>query len=33
MLDALKAANVRKLDMPYSPNRVWRAIHEAEGKA
>ncbi len=27
MLDALKAANVRALDMPYTPDRVWRAIH------
>jgi aerobic carbon-monoxide dehydrogenase large subunit len=33
VLDALKAANVQKLDMPYSPHRVWRAIHEArQGK-
>jgi carbon-monoxide dehydrogenase large subunit len=29
VLDALKAAGVRHLDMPYSPDRVWRAIHEA----
>ncbi|MGA7486790.1 MAG: xanthine dehydrogenase family protein molybdopterin-binding subunit [Xanthobacteraceae bacterium] len=29
VLDALKAANVRKLEMPYTPHRVWRAIHEA----
>ena len=26
MLDALKPANVRTLDMPYTPDRVWRAI-------
>ena len=31
VLDALKAANVRKLEMPYSPSRVWNAIHEAHG--
>ena len=30
VLDALKAVNVRKLDMPYSPHRVWRAIQEAQ---
>ncbi len=27
MLDALKPANVRTLDMPYTPDRIWRAIH------
>ena len=29
MFDALKAVNVRKIDMPYSPYRVWQAIHSA----
>jgi carbon-monoxide dehydrogenase large subunit len=28
VLDALKAANVRRLEMPYSPDRVWAAIHQ-----
>ena len=28
VLDALKAANVRKLEMPYTPYRVWRAIQD-----
>jgi carbon-monoxide dehydrogenase large subunit len=28
MLDALKAADVKHLEMPYSPARVWRAIHQ-----
>jgi carbon-monoxide dehydrogenase large subunit len=28
VLDALKAADVRHLEMPYSPARVWRAIHQ-----
>lgn len=27
--DALKAANVRKVDMPYTPHRIWRAIEDA----
>jgi hypothetical protein len=27
VLDALKPLNVRKLDMPYPPDRIWRAIH------
>ena len=27
VLDALKPLNVRKLDMPYTPDRIWRAIH------
>src|SRR5262245_2233413 len=27
VLDALKAVNVKALDMPYTPQRVWRAIH------
>ncbi len=29
VLDALKAVNVRNLEMPYTPHRVWRAIHGA----
>jgi carbon-monoxide dehydrogenase large subunit len=28
VLDALKAVNVRELDMPYTSDRIWRAIHE-----
>jgi carbon-monoxide dehydrogenase large subunit len=31
VLDALKPAGVRRLDMPYTPHRVWRAIQEASG--
>jgi carbon-monoxide dehydrogenase large subunit len=27
VLDALKPLNVRKLDMPYTPDRIWTAIH------
>jgi len=27
VLDALKPLNVRKLDMPYTPDRIWGAIH------
>jgi aerobic carbon-monoxide dehydrogenase large subunit len=30
VLDALKAAGVRQLDMPYTPDRIWRAIQEAK---
>jgi carbon-monoxide dehydrogenase large subunit len=30
VLDALKAAGVRQLDMPYTSDRLWRAIHEAK---
>ena len=30
VLDALKAANVRRLEMPYSPDRIWAAIHRPE---
>jgi carbon-monoxide dehydrogenase large subunit len=30
VLDALKAADVRHLEMPYSPARVWRAIHQGQ---
>jgi carbon-monoxide dehydrogenase large subunit len=29
VLDALRPAGVRHLDMPYTPHRVWRAIREA----
>jgi aerobic carbon-monoxide dehydrogenase large subunit len=29
VLDALKCVNVRKLDMPYTPHRIWLAIHDA----
>ena len=31
VLDALKAANVRHLDMPYTADRIWRAIRDAKG--
>ena len=31
--DALKEAGVERLDMPYSPHRVWRAIQEARAAA
>jgi carbon-monoxide dehydrogenase large subunit len=30
VLDALKAVNVRHLEMPYSPARVWGAIHQKQ---
>jgi carbon-monoxide dehydrogenase large subunit len=30
ILDALKDAGVRHLDMPASPHRVWRALQEAK---
>ncbi len=33
VLDALKARNVRQLDMPYTPDRIWRAIQVAQGPA
>jgi aerobic carbon-monoxide dehydrogenase large subunit len=29
VMNALKPLGVRKLDMPYTPDRIWRAIHEA----
>jgi carbon-monoxide dehydrogenase large subunit len=29
VLDALKSANVQRLEMPYTPHRVWRAIRAA----
>ena len=31
VLDALKARNVRQLEMPYTPDRIWRAIQAAQG--
>jgi len=30
VLDALKAAGVRQLDMPYTSDRIWQAIQEAK---
>jgi carbon-monoxide dehydrogenase large subunit len=33
VLDALKPVNVRRLEMPYSPYRLWRAIHDARAVA
>jgi carbon-monoxide dehydrogenase large subunit len=30
VLDALREAGVRQLDMPYTSARIWRAIHEAK---
>ncbi len=33
VLDALKAAGVRQLEMPYSPDRIWTAIHAAQTPA
>jgi carbon-monoxide dehydrogenase large subunit len=32
VLNALKPAGVRKLDMPYTPDRIWRALTEAGAK-
>jgi hypothetical protein len=29
---ALEAVDVRKLEMPYTPHRIWLAIHEAREK-
>jgi carbon-monoxide dehydrogenase large subunit len=29
VFDALKPLNVRKIEMPYTPHRIWRAIQEA----
>ena len=31
VLDALKPLGVKRLDMPFTPERVWRAIQEAKG--
>jgi carbon-monoxide dehydrogenase large subunit len=28
VLDALKPFNVRQLEMPYTPERIWRAIQQ-----
>ena len=28
VFDALKAVNVRKIEMPYTPDRIWSAIHQ-----
>jgi carbon-monoxide dehydrogenase large subunit len=33
VLDALKPLNIEALDMPYSPARVWSAIHDAKPQA
>jgi carbon-monoxide dehydrogenase large subunit len=30
--DALASSGVRHLDMPVTPERVWRAIHEATAR-
>jgi carbon-monoxide dehydrogenase large subunit len=31
VFDALKPLNVRKIEMPYTPHRIWRAIQDARG--
>ena len=31
VMDALKPLKVRRIDMPFTPERVWRAIQEAKG--
>ena len=31
VMDALKPLGVKRLDMPFTPERVWRAIQEAKG--
>jgi aerobic carbon-monoxide dehydrogenase large subunit len=31
VFDALKPLNVRKIEMPYTPHRIWRAIQDAQG--
>ena len=33
VLNALKPLGVRKIDMPYTSDRLWRAIHEAKHNA
>ncbi len=33
VLDALRQAGVRQLDMPYTSDRIWRALHEAKATA
>ncbi|MBX9830028.1 MAG: xanthine dehydrogenase family protein molybdopterin-binding subunit [Xanthobacteraceae bacterium] len=30
VFDALKPLNVRKIEMPYTPHRIWRAIRDAQ---
>jgi carbon-monoxide dehydrogenase large subunit len=30
VFDALKAVNVRKIEMPYTPDRIWSAIHQRQ---
>jgi carbon-monoxide dehydrogenase large subunit len=30
VFDALKPLNVRKIEMPYTPHRIWRAIQDAQ---
>jgi len=32
VMDALRPLGIRHLDMPYTPDRIWRAIHEARAK-
>jgi carbon-monoxide dehydrogenase large subunit len=32
VLHALKPLGVRSLDMPYTPDRIWRAIYEQAAK-
>jgi carbon-monoxide dehydrogenase large subunit len=32
VLDALKPVGVRHVEMPYTPDRLWHAIHEAQQK-
>jgi aerobic carbon-monoxide dehydrogenase large subunit len=32
VLDALRPLGIHHLDMPYSPHRLWQAIHKANGK-
>jgi carbon-monoxide dehydrogenase large subunit len=29
VLDALKPLNVKHVEMPYTPSRIWRALHPA----
>ncbi|MCY4600840.1 MAG: hypothetical protein OXF27_13085, partial [Acidobacteria bacterium] len=31
VMDALKPLGVKRIDMPFTPERVWRAIQEAKG--
>jgi carbon-monoxide dehydrogenase large subunit len=32
VIDALSPLGVRHLDMPFTPERVWRAIHDASSR-